>query len=42
MKLQFGLLSTVFGASKVLPGQCPDLPNEENFDTLRYLGLWQT
>jgi len=42
MKLQFGLLSTVYGASKVLPGQCPELPNQENFDTARYLGLWQT
>ena len=42
MKLLVGLLSTsVFGFND-LPGQCPELPNQENFDAVRYLGIWET
>ena len=42
MKLIFGLLSTGFGLgeSENLPGLCPELPNQENFEIERYLGQW--
>ena len=46
MKLVFGLLSTGFGKtfelgeSENLPGLCPELPNQENFEIERYLGQW--
>ena len=46
MKLIFGLLSTGFGSafelgeSENLPGLCPELPNQENFEIEKYLGQW--
>ena len=46
MKLLLGLLSTCYGnsfelgQSKNLPGRCPELPNQENFQIERYLGQW--
>ena len=42
MKLLVGLVSAAFGADTILPGKCPELPNQESFDTSRYLGFWQT
>jgi len=42
MKLLVGLLSTSVLGFNDLPGQCPELPNQENFDTVRYLGIWET
>ena len=42
MKLLFGLLSSSALGFNDLPGQCPELPNQENFDTVRYLGIWET
>ena len=38
MKL-FGLVSAAFGAEAILPGKCPELPNQKIFDTTRYLGF---
>ena len=46
MKFTLGLLSTGFGKtsglgkSENLPGLCPELPNQENFQIERYLGQW--
>ena len=46
MKLLFGILSSGFaktfglGESDNLPGLCPELPNQENFQIERYLGQW--
>ena len=46
MKLTLGLLSTGFGKtsglgkSENLPGLCPELPNQENFQIERYWGQW--
>lgn len=46
MKLSLGFLSTGFGKtsglgeSENLPGPCPELPNQENFQIERYLGQW--
>ena len=42
MKLFAGLVSAALSAEPILPGKCPELPNQENFDTARYLGFWQT
>ena len=46
MKLIFSLISTGFGKSfglgesDNLPGLCPELPKQENFQIERYLGQW--
>jgi len=42
MKLFAGLVSAALSAETILPGKCPELPNQENFETTRYLGFWQT
>ena len=41
MKLFAGLVSAAFGAKTILPGKCPENPNQDDFDTTRYLGFWQ-
>ena len=47
MKLIFSLISTGFGKSfglgesDNLPGLCPELPKQENFQIERYLGQWR-
>ena len=42
MKILSIILGSALGFGNFFPGKCPDLPNQPDFDTERYLGIWHT